>query len=196
MHGVVLVALRHHLKDVGDAALFEHCFPGQETYLAIAEYPDDAVLGIASRIAARLPGVSCSEVLRSLGEGVPSALKRIAPTVLPRARSLDDLVEQLDKGGFGGARRVVPRFRVADREERRVRLVHRGNPALCRFDEGLLTGFIELIGENVALRHPSCRQRRDAECEFLLRPLKNDARGMRRSSGMKRITTRPFDDKG
>jgi hypothetical protein len=194
VHGVVFVALRHHLKEVGDETLLAECFPEPSSYLAIGEYPDEDLLQIAAKIAARMTGVSAAEVMRGLGEGVPPALKRIAPTVLPKAASLDELLDQLERGGVGGARWVLPRFEVA-REDRRISLTHRGATGLCRFDEGLLTGFASLAGENVGLRHPTCRQRRERECVFVLRQLPGDRTTNRPSATLGRATTRPLGDK-
>ena len=195
MHGVVFVALRHHLKEAGDESLVSACFPQPSTYLAIGDYPDEDMVEIANRVAARMSGVSSSEVLRGLGEGVPPALKRIAPTVLPKASGLDELLEQMAGGGSGGARWVLPRFEVAERDTRMITLTHRGTAALCRFDEGMITGFAALVGESVALRHPSCRNRRDRDCVFVLRPVPADKRSSsRRGSGSLR-GTRPLGDK-
>jgi hypothetical protein len=194
VHGVVFVALRQHLKEAGDESLVSECFPQPSSYLAIGEYPDEDVLQIASRVASRMGGVAAAEVLRGLGEGVPPALKRIAPTVLPRANGLDELLDQMG-GASGGARWVLPRFDVGERDARMITLTHRGTASLCRFDEGMITGFAALLGEGVALRHPSCRNRSDRECVFVMRPVPPDKRSSSRRGSNSLRGTRPLGEK-
>jgi hypothetical protein len=170
VHGVIFVALHQHLRELGDEDLRRQCFPEPGAYLAFREYPDADVLRIARCIADHVPSLAqpIGEVLRSIGEEIPAAVKRTTPALLPRVTTLQGLLELLDEEEPDG-RVVLPRFRVIRGDEERVTLEHLGDSGVCRFDEGLLIGLAAINGERVAMRHPSCRQRRDEKCLFVPR---------------------------
>lgn len=168
MHGVIFVAIHQHLRELGDDELRRQCFPEPGAYLAFREYPDTDLLRIARSISEGVPTVSqpMGEVLRSLGEEVPAIVKRTNPALLPRATTLQGLLGLLDGAGDPEAHLLLPRMRVIQGEQGRVTLEYHGETGVCRFDEGLLTGLAALTGERVAMRHPSCKQRRDERCLF------------------------------
>jgi hypothetical protein len=192
VYGVVLVALQEHLREVGGEDLVAYCIPDGATYLQLATYPDEDLLGIARRVADRLIGVSpvLYEVLRSLGEGVPSALRRIAPNLVPKATSFAELVALLEAGG-GTARWALPSFTVERGSAGEISLVHGGGPEVCRFDEGLVIGWSAQLGDTVALRHPSCRARGDARCVFVPRTRTPQEQPTRSASGALRLSVLP-----
>ena len=175
MQGVLFVAIHQHLRELGDEELRRQCFPEPGAYLAFRDYPETDLLHIARCVADRLPGMAqpLGEVLRSLGEEVPAALRRTNPSLLPRAANVQELLALLE--GEGSARVVLPQLRVLEGDEGRVSLLHLGDPSVCRFDEGLLLGLAALTGERLTTRHPSCRQRKDDRCVFLPRVVLGEA---------------------
>lgn len=171
MHGIVFVAIHHYLREVGDGGMQTLCFPNPGAYIAVGEYPDDDLLTIAAKIAHRLPSTpAVTEVLRSLGEGVPPAIRRLAPNLIPKGTTFEDLLKAIERRSTV-QRAVLPDFEVVRPADGSVSLIHRGNASLCRFDEGLLIGLAGLLGETVATRHPQCRQRKDERCVFMPRVL-------------------------
>lgn len=147
------------------------CFPNPGAYIAVGEYPDDDLLTIAAKIANRLPSTpAVTEVLKSLGEGVPPAIRRIAPNLIPKGTTFEELLKAIERRSMV-QRAVLPDFEVVRPADGSISLIHRGNASLCRFDEGLLIGLAGLMGETVATRHPQCRQRTDERCVFMPRVL-------------------------
>jgi hypothetical protein len=110
-----------------------------------------------------------TDVLRSLGEEVIASIAQSSPAILPAAGSLAELLDRLT--GEPDPRFVMPRMRVVREGDGRAELVHTGDPAMCRFDEGLLIGLSAFSGQRIATRHPSCRARRDEACIFVPRVL-------------------------
>jgi hypothetical protein len=171
VHGIVFVAIHHYLREVGDGGMQTLCFPNPGAYIAVGEYPDDDLLTIAAKIARRLPSTpAVSEVLKSLGEGVPPAIRRIAPNLIPKGTTFEDLLKAIERRSTV-QRAVLPDFEVVRSVDGSLSLIHRGNASLCRFDEGLLIGLAGVLGETVATRHPQCRQRTDERCVFMPRVL-------------------------
>jgi len=165
--------MHQRLRELGDDELRRECFP--EPLLAFRDYPDSELLRIAKIVAERVPTMAptLTDVLRSLGEEVVATLAQSNPAILPTAASLGDLLAQL--GGGGDARCVLPRMRLVSEADGRVELIYWGDPAVCRFDEGLLVGLAAAAGQRIATRHPTCRSRRDAECVFVPRVLTGDS---------------------
>lgn len=171
MHGIVFVAIHHYLREVGDGGMQTLCFPNPSAYIAVGEYPDDDLLAIAAMIANRLPSTpAVTEVLKSLGEGVPPAIRRIAPNLIPKGTTFEELLKAIERRSIV-QRAVLPDFEVVRPADGSITLIHRGNASLCRFDEGLLIGLAGVLGETVATRHPQCRQRTDERCVFMPRVL-------------------------
>jgi hypothetical protein len=169
VQGVIFVAIHQRLRELGDDELRRECFP--EAVLAFREYPDAELIRIARVIAERVPAMAPSlpDVLRSLGEEVATTLAQSNPAILPAAKSLGDLLNELRDQP--DPRLVLPKMSVEREADGRVELVHTGDPGLCRFDEGLLIGIAAAWGERIATRHPSCRARRDERCVFVPRVL-------------------------
>jgi hypothetical protein len=171
VHGIVFVAIHHYLREVGDGGMQSLCFPNPSAYIAVGEYPDDDIVMMAGMIANRLPSKPpVSEVLKSLGEGVPPAIRRIAPNLIPKGTTFEELLRAIERRP-SVQRAVLPDFEVVRSIDASITLIHRGNASLCRFDEGLLIGLAAVLGEAVATRHPSCRQRNDERCVFMPRVL-------------------------
>ena len=176
MHGLVFVAIEHHLRVTRDEGTLRACFPLPGRYLAIADYPDDDLLEIARLAARRLSSASLrpvDDVLRRLGEAVPGVIQRLAPASLPRASSLAELAQQHERGE-APARSLFPPLAFQRRDDGLIAVVHKGDPRLCRFAEGLLVGFGALVGESLAFRHPTCRQRGEPECVFIARFIRQE----------------------
>lgn len=187
MQGFVLAALERHVRDLGDDALAAACFPRRAPYDEAGEYPDLEVASVAARWAARQASpVPPAAALRSLGEAVPAVLLRAAPASLPRFANFADLVERMLSGELAG-HPLLARLAAERRGADLVVLVHRGDPAICRFDEGIAVGLAALAGEGIAMRHPSCRARGDDDCLFVPRLLRSEATQRVRPSGTFRL---------
>lgn len=187
MQGFVLAALERHVRDLGDDALASACFPRRAPYDEGADYPDAEVAHVAARWAARqAPPAPLAAALRSLGEAVPAVLLRTAPASLPRFATFSDLIDRMLAGELG-AHPLLTRLVAERRGADLVVLVHRGDPEICRFDEGVAVGLAALAGEGIAMRHPSCRARGDDGCIFVPRLLRSEATQRVRPSGTFRL---------
>jgi hypothetical protein len=187
MQGFVLAALERHVRDLGGDALAAACFPRRAPYAEGDAYPDADVALVAAAWAARqAPVVPVAVAMRSLGEAVPAVLRRTAPASLPGFATFAELLDRLLAGELADhplLARLVAERRGADL----VVLVHRGEPAICRFDEGVAVGLAALAGEGIAMRHPSCRARGDDDCLFVPRLLRSEATQRVRPSGTFRL---------
>lgn len=176
MHGIVFVAIEHHLRSNREEQLVRACFPTPGGYLAISDYPDDDLYRIAQKAAGRRSTFSArpiDDILKQFGEAVPGAVQRIAPGSLPRAAGFTELLDLLQRGAVGH-RSLIPPVEVKRRSDGLPSIVHLGDPRLCRFTEGLLVGMASLLNEPIAFRHPTCKARGDAQCEFVARFIRSE----------------------
>ncbi len=186
MEGLVLAALARHVRDLGDDALSRACLPAV-AFDEAGSYPDGEVLTFARRMVARQDGHgSLAATLRSLGEAVPAVLRRTTPASLPHFTSFADLLDRMIAGDLA-AHPLLARLAASRRGDLLTSIEHRGDPDLCRFDEGLVVGLAALVGEGIALRHPSCRARGDEECIFVPRLLRSESTQRLRPSGTFRL---------
>jgi hypothetical protein len=140
------------------------------SYTALGSYPEAELQAIVAAATVAL-GQSADDILRWFGrKAIPFLAVKYPQFFSPHTSTrpflltLNHVIHPEVRKIYPGA--VVPVFEFDTSADDTLVMQYRSERLLCSFAAGLIDGAAEHYGEQLALEHPKCMSRGDADCLF------------------------------